>query len=509
MDLAAAAKKAWVDGLKMAMPLTPLDYTAPQNYIMKSWGFRFSSDPQDRDRAVAYLKGRLRESFRQLPFLGGQIIHSKHPGELPRLIYPGDGQPSNLEVVPKQVFSHQDLDGSAFPWTFDEVLDLGVPAACMHKRLLWLLPPRDPLPGDACHPVTLRVSFCKGGLILGFAFHQGIMDGVATTDFMSYFTGALSPPTDSLALRKLSFAQYAYDAAKSTRIVPWGFAGYDFTIPPTPPVLPPDVAKVFTISAASATALHSLVQSEVRHRYKTSGTITDSLCALVWLHITRARLLAGRIQPSDRTCLATAVNVRSRLPDGVLGSTTTKGYIGNMWLRALAETTVEALVGPKITSSMDLPTTVTLLAHAAYRVRDAVQTLVQPNALKRHVTVAALAAAPASHADEVWRGITPPDVDAAVRRAISRHTTGVDISVGVTLGADVEFDIPGVVGGKGKAAWVRRAYTPNEGAVAFLPRIGGTKGDADWEVWIALTEEEMSILQRDTELGGWLSRPPA
>jgi hypothetical protein len=514
MDLERQAKKAWVDGLEGTMPLTTLDYTAPQNYVMRAWGFRFSSDVQDRGRAVVYLKDRLHETFRHLPYLGGQFIHASE-GELPRLVYPSNNQLSNLDMFPNEVFSSQDLDGSMFYWTFDEILELGIPASCMDKHLLWLLPTRDPEPGDACHPVTLRVSFFKGGLILGFAFHRAIMDGVATTDFMNYFAGALSPPGHALALRKVGFCQYTEAAAKSTRIVPWGLGGYDFTIPPSPPVLPTAVAKVFRIESASASALHELVQLVQRDpptpdRRDHQATITDTLCALVWLHITRARLFAGRIQPSDTTCLSTAVNIRSRLPDGTLGATT-EGYIGNMWLRALARSTVEDLVGgPNIASSLDLHPTASLVARAASLIREAVYLLEQHGALQRHVAVAALAADPCNgNGNEAWRAVTPPDVDAAVRRVISRHTTGVDISVGVALGGDVEFDIPGVVGGKGKAAWVRRAYTPNAGAVAFLPRVGGTKGDADWEVWIALPEEEMNILESRNELGEWLNGPPA
>jgi hypothetical protein len=410
MDLERQAKKAWVDGLEGTMPLTPLDYTAPQNYIMRAWGFRFSSDVQDRGRAVVYLKDRLHETFRHLPYLGGQFIHASE-GELPRLVYPSNNQLSNLDMFPNEVFSSQDLDGSMFYWTFDEILELGIPAACMDKHLLWLLPIRDPGPGDACHPVTLRVSFFKGGLILGFAFYHAIMDGVATTDFMNSFAGALSPPAHSLAERKIGFCNHADAAAKSTRIVPWGLGGCDFTIPPSPPVLPTAVAKV------------------------------------------------GR---------------------------------------------------PNIASSLDLHPTASLVARAASLIREAVYLLEQHGALQRHVAVAALAADPCNgNGNEAWRAVTPPDVDAAVRRVISRHTTGVDISVGVALGDDVEFDIPGVVGGKGKAAWVRRAYAPNAGAVAFLPRVGGTKGDADWEVWIALPEEEMNILEGRNELGEWLSGPPA
>jgi hypothetical protein len=43
----------------------------------------------------------------------------------------------------------------------------------------------------------------------------------------------------------------------------------------------------------------------------------------------------------------------------------------------------------------------------------------------------------------------------------------------------------------------------------LLPRIGGTKGDADWQMWLALREEVMRVMEGQGELGGWLSRPAA
>jgi hypothetical protein len=96
-------------------------------------------------------------------------------------------------------------------------------------------------------------------------------------------------------------------------------------------------------------------------------------------------------------------------------------------------------------------------------------------------------------------------VDAAIRRSIARHSTGVDMSVGVATGAEVEFDIPGVVGGRGPAAWERRGYVAFDGFVSILPRKGVNKGDEDWEIWVALRQEDMDALASETELGGWVS----
>lgn len=135
--------------------------------------------------------------------------------------------------------------------------------------------------------------------------------------------------------------------------------------------------------------------------------------------------------------------------------------------------------------------------------------LVKPEMLRSHLALAARATdlegvvAPGEGDNVAW-----PEVDAAVRRRIARHHTGLDASVGVGLGADAEFEIPGVNGGgKTKPTWVRRAYVANDGSMNLMPRGRATKGDRDWEIWLALREEDMRAVEEQRELGCWLSRP--
>ncbi|KAL2173982.1 uncharacterized protein P884DRAFT_167109, partial [Thermothelomyces heterothallicus CBS 202.75] len=118
-------KEAWVASLTETIPLTALDYTAPQNYIMRCFIFPFPGAPDsEREVAVTYLRGKLARVLSYLPFLAGQIIHARE-GELPRLVYPGNGTPSNLELFPDEVFDHQVINRSEFPWSFDELSALG------------------------------------------------------------------------------------------------------------------------------------------------------------------------------------------------------------------------------------------------------------------------------------------------------------------------------------------------------------------------------------------------
>jgi hypothetical protein len=526
------AKAAWVSTLTKTMPLTALDYTAPQNYMMKCFGFPF--DESERLAAVKHLLARFHLALKLQPCLGGQIIHGEErDGQLtlPRLVYPPEVANNNLHTFPDEVFNHQVLEESQFPYTFAQLGELGVPASAFEKHLLWLLPESDPAPGDACHPVTLRASFIKGGLMLAFAFHHGVMDGTGTNDFLtdfclnSVFDYGVPPwqasvfigPRSIIALeqRKKQLKTFARKEIPTARIDARSMRGYDFEVPATSPTIPPAIAKIFTISASRATALHTAALAQIKSVYdpNTFISITDTICGLFWLHITRVRLRAGRIQPGDKTTLATAVNIRPDLTDVIEPG---PGYVGNMFLRGLVSSEVSHLVQygtttpspSELEQAMSCPPTTAEIAVAAFLVRDAVQSIANNRDDMRRKSIAI-----AQHATDLHparnQGLLWPEVDAAVRRAISRHSTGVDASVGVTLGADIEFDIPGAAEGGMKPAWVRHAYVPNEGFMLVLPRQGGAKGDADWEIWLGMREEDMDSLAEEGELGGWLCRPPA
>jgi hypothetical protein len=424
------------------------------------------------------------------------------------LVYSTEETLSNLNQFPDEVFDSQTLDiaDPHFPQPFSELLRLGVPAGSMIKHLLWLLPESDPGPGDACHPITLRVTFIGGGLLLGFAIHHSVMDGKGTVEFLKCFASGTLKGADevyTLPQRKESIIKLAADIVKTAPVNPRAMDGYDFDVPETPPVLPEAVAKIFCISAARARSLKQAVLKQIQKTVSPAAfvSVTDALCGLIWLHLTRVRVRAKRISPSDTTHFATAVDIR-KFMDPPIGP----GYVGNMWLRALAHATVGTLVGEAPTTR---PATIEQIASAAWQIRRAITaiTAADPTVRQQHIAVATMATDPTDGS------LTWPEVDAAIRRVISRHSTGLDATVGVSLGADIEFAIPGTAplgpSGKVKPAWVRRAYVPNEGAMAFMPREGGSKGDAKWEIWLGLRKEDMDTLVGERELGSYLCRPPA
>ncbi|KAK3302708.1 uncharacterized protein B0T15DRAFT_403463, partial [Chaetomium strumarium] len=120
-------KRVWLSTLTETMPLTPLDYTAPQNYIVRLFGFHFPNYRElDRIATVAYLKDHLAHTISLMPFLGGQIIHTEAE-QLPRMVYSKMGTSCNLAQFPGEVFDSQNIDISYphLPQPFWELLRLG------------------------------------------------------------------------------------------------------------------------------------------------------------------------------------------------------------------------------------------------------------------------------------------------------------------------------------------------------------------------------------------------
>ena len=98
----------------------------------------------------------------------------------------------------------------------------------------------------------------------------------------------------------------------------------------------------------------------------------------------------------------------------------------------------------------------------------------------------------------------PTEVFSAYERARDTSYAGIDFSSWRDQGADVEFGIPGT--STSKLEFWRKARSPTEGAYNILPRKGGSKGEAVWEVSLGLSVDDMNRLCSKNELGGWVSR---
>ncbi|KAK0613252.1 hypothetical protein B0T14DRAFT_498792 [Immersiella caudata] len=486
-------KSEWVASLTESVALTPLDYTAPQGYIPIIFGFNFDGSPLD---AAAYLKVRLARTLAKWPCLGGQFI-AGGSGVSPKLIYSSTG-PTSLEAFPNEVFDFRGLQTDQLRWDeFDQLVREHGPAEAMDKDILCLLPEKLPGPGEGCHPVTLRVNFTKDrkGILLGLSLHHGIHDGTGVRDFLACFAGldAPNPEADSSYFSRFLEQKKTIDwfigTWESREVNMNATEDYNFNEPSQPPLVdptaPPGIARIISIPADRIAKLHELVLDMVKEKHGSSAFVStaDTVSALLWVYITRAR--RAHLLPHEISHFATAVDIRSKIP---LLTDTPESYLGNAFLRVTTKSLAVLLAPDEHDNS---PIAIArCVAYAAHLIRKAIQTLDSPSHLRHHLSIAVNTA-------------NPPDVDAAVRRVIDRGHAGVDCSSWLALGADLNFHIPGTEHKNGgKPVFIRRAYAPFPGAMNIMPRRGGTKGDADWEIWVALRGDDMERLVRGLREGG-------
>ncbi|KAK4183432.1 hypothetical protein QBC35DRAFT_543760 [Podospora australis] len=79
----------------------------------------------------------------------------------------------------------------------------------------------------------------------------------------------------------------------------------------------------------------------------------------------------------------------------------------------------------------------------------------------------------------------------------------LDCSSWIDLGSDISFGMPGTPdrnGEGGNIDWCRKTYSANDGSMNILPRHGRTRGNANWEVLLALHTPLFNFLLQPTEL---------
>ncbi|KAK1077018.1 hypothetical protein LTR33_008443 [Friedmanniomyces endolithicus] len=431
--------------------LSPFDLAMGPIYVRKIFGFRFE-DPARRTEACDALRQGLLATATQHPFAAAGIILVKGnaPFVIPSL------KPSTIELGPP-VFVVKDIAEAGFPCTYQELCEQGVPPSLLQKELLSSLP-NHPTRGELCPAMGLQVNFLHGGLILSFAFHHTVFDGASMTTFLRALGANIMAgrvPADCLVGgRALERLPYSWSASTPSKV--GDFPEYDFSQAPLPRALSASTtARVLIFTADKLAALTSEV----------------------------AGLLQGTADPSDferlfphaMTKWAIAVNARRRLDPPLPAE-----YFGNAVVCAVASVQVNQLVA---TDEPDI--SVVRVACAASRIRQAVVAVDDAYIRKRMA---------------LFKDVPDPaEIPIAAKRALRMPSTGLDFSDWREQGADVEFAVPGA--GSTTPDWVRKTWSANEGAVNILPRKGGRRGSADWEVLLALSVEDMEKVSSELTQG--------
>lgn len=245
---------------------------------------------------------------------------------------------------------------------------------------------------------------------------------------------------------------------------------------------------ILTTSAKTVTGLKSRINEHIRLHFHKDGWVstTDCISALLLVYITRARYLSRTLGDSPRIVFTTAVNIR-KLFKGDMEPT----QFGNLFVTAAVPYLCKDMI-PEHDNELELPgTTVADIASIAYKLRSTLEGIGKDHVLQRIALLSQL-----NH---------PTDASAAAARACHPAVTGVKFGSLVNFGADLDFGIPGTTG-DGSPRFCRKPWMYDEGMVNILPRKGGTKGSADWEILLCLPASTIEIMLRSHEFGQYIKR---
>ncbi|KAK6213702.1 hypothetical protein QIS74_09704 [Colletotrichum tabaci] len=468
--------------------LGPLDQIAPRIYVRSVFVFDVDSS-FDINKALCHVAIRLQLSLMRWPFLAGQIRPAANPTQLNQLELSYDLDENRSDPLQRpDLFAYEFCRG-LWGFNYEELKELDMPPSAMDKDILSLSPDH-PKPGESCPPITLKVTRVdRGGLILCFSTHHAIFDGGFINTFLEFFgNGWMVVPGIFLGelAKRPSMEQYKgtnikgavfpeYNFTKETDLV----AGMDRLTVAQVAEAPEAVCLLFKIQNLTLRTLHERALTKLRLQYGPDAfvSVVDTLSALVWVHTTRARL--EHLALDDKTSFTTAADARPRLSPAFSADSW-----GNVYTQTSASTTVADLI--QYQDTMDADSTPAIIA-AAWLIRQAVNQVSAPGYIPSRIALAA------SLVDPTAEGV-------AFRRALRPDHAGLGCSVWTHMGADVDFRIPGTAG---KADYVRKTWSANEGSMNIMQRRGITKGDAPWEVLLALREDDMKRMCAPTELGRW------
>lgn len=588
MDGTASA----VNGTRM-LPLTVLDQVAPRIYVRLVFAFRLRDD-YNADDAREHLEARLHHSLRRWPFLTGQlrpaiteadgddsntaaadnasIMDTGSRGSLELVFDPDDTCAMDPRLRP-DILRYDALEkaligGEAV--SYDTLAARGMPPSAMDKDV-FSLSPQHPQPGASCPPVTLKATELAGGggLFLCFAFHHGILDGGFIRTFLNYFAsgdGTLGDDDDDddyeaelsrmpsllddtvqqeeqAVLRHDELPEYDFGGGYELAGAAETGGGTDSSRA---------ACRIFRFDHAVLEALHGMAVEQQPHGGFLSTV--DVLCALVQVHVCRARYKAGllrggggKISPDEPAAFSTAGDFRGR---GATAGRSSRGSWGNMWAQVMvmdSGATVRRLIAlhdddddgdddGDAAAAVPEDAVPAVLAQAR-RIRaaiaaagadadympkrialarrllasDAGSSISSSSMSSRSSSISSNMSSSISISSSTTTTSSGDDdeahavLKAAHGRALQPGRAGLGCSVWAHMGADACFAIPGTAG-DGRADFVRKTWSASDGSMNVMQRRGGTKaGREPWEVLLALRHEDMEVLCRDDELGRWAS----
>ena len=471
------------------LEFSPFDQIIPRIYVRKLFCFPFP-DPDRQPEAVERLEQSLSATIIRWPFITGRVgpAHTDTRDVRPNTIELQYDTP-DVGALGRKVLVAKTLTTDEFSWTYQQLSDAGMPPSAMKKEILSAVP-EHPQPEETCPAFSVQASFIEGGLILCFAFHHAVSDGASFRTFLKTFAAAVKDPLPEwFVFESAVDKRFGYTADVSHAPAFGNFSEYDAgNAPARAPSSRTNTTRILILQASAVQALEQAVK---KHLKATAGakawvTTTDCLAGLVWVAVARAR--KARLDSSDVMKFGSAVDFRSRMDPPLRPD-----YFGNAIVHAIATATVSELIGenevagpPECKAAKNIDAIVL----AASRIHDAIQAVDSINVKERLNILSAIS--------------DPTQVTRAYKQTLDTPNTGIDFSSWRDQGAEIEFSVPGA--GTTTAEFWRKTWSANEGVCNILPRKGGSKGEADWEVLLALSVEDMESVCSEGELGAWVSR---
>lgn len=490
--------------------LSPFDQTIGRIYVRKLFCFEFP-DSERQLEAIEALHHGIAVAVARWPFLTGSVGPAKNS---PRrnavdLTYTTDhdGEPV------KDILVIKSLSVEEFPWTYQQLKDAGMPPSAMQKEKLCAVP-EHPRAGETRPAFSVQASFFEGGLILCVASHHTVFDGNSVKQFLKAFATALKTFQRADSIKEVSFPrrlEYSEGMCEDCRgscldVLPEFDTRKPTIIEIDTNVRKQTTARILSFSATKVEGLKASVTQQLPLVAEIGAWVstTDCIAALVWIAVVRAR--QHRLEPSTEVKFGTAVDIRSKADPPLAPE-----YFGNAIVHTLTKATVAELTNTmdhdsgidvtelSTTNSHDSGTDVAAdedsnidlksIALAASRIRAAILRVNSAYVQERL---------------RVFSNVADPTFAAmAYKKALDMPNTGLDMSSWQDQGADFDFAIPGA---SAHPEFVRKTYSANEGAFNILPRRGGSKGVADWEILLGLSVADMEGVCCKAELGAWYTK---
>jgi trichothecene 3-O-acetyltransferase len=466
------------------VPLSPFDQTIPRLYVHKMFCFPFT-DAERQAETVERLEQALAATILKWPFIAGKVSPSPENEHEVQLLY----EEPEIGGIGEHVLVVRNLAAPEYPWSYEQLADAGMPPSAMNKDIFSTVPEWPA--HEETHPaLAIQANFIEGGLILCFAFHHAVADGGSFITFLKSFAEATRNPTRRDSATAMSVEpRVTYTAPRlCTQVLPLdSFPEYDYKSVSTHHDAYREITtRILVFSADRIAKLEADIRDELKKNPEGPSFVSNIAClsSLIWVAVMRAR--HNRLPPFETTKIGIAVNARSCMKPKLADD-----YFGNLVVHTNATAKVYELLDTQECGSGGLaPMSITTLALGASRMREATQSVTPDYLEQRLRTFSSL------H--------DPTETSRLYAAAMDTAHTGLDFSSWRDQGADIEFGLPGA--GTSTVDFWRKAWSPNEGAYNILPRKGGSKGPANWEISLGLSKRDMAIVCSNEELGAWCSK---